>query len=63
MTEEFMNDFCQAEMVNETNESSNPWNWKKGEILHQWTTNKSWKIVKVDEYPECGITVKEHNDE
>ncbi len=55
----FMNDFVQAEMSNITNENSNPWEWKKGEELHQWTRNKNYKIIKVEKYPDCGIILEE----
>jgi len=53
--EEFANDFVQAEMVNLTNDDDNPWNWKKGEKLHQWTRDKYFVIHKVEKYPESSI--------
>ena len=54
----FSIDLVMAEMVNLTNESSNPWDWKKGEKLHQWTNNNYFEIVSVDKYPGSGIKLK-----
>jgi hypothetical protein len=52
-------DFIQAEMTNMNTDESNPWKWKKGQKLFQWTRNKYYVIVKVPKYPEIGFTLKE----
>ena len=57
MSEEFANDLVQAEFSHMTNDSGNPWSWKKGDELHRWTDDTNWVIEKVDKYPECGITL------
>jgi len=59
MTDIFAIDFVQAEMSNLVSDESNPWKWKKGQKLHQWTRNKYYVIVKVPKYPATGITLKE----
>ena len=55
---EFSNDLVQAEFSNITNDTSNPWEWKKGEEMNRWTDGTDWIIVKVNEYPDCGITLR-----
>jgi len=58
-TDVFPIDFVQAEMSNLNTDTSNPWKWKKGQKLHQWTRDKYYVIVRVPIYPETGITLKE----
>ena len=55
---EFPNDLLQAEFSNITNDTSNPWKWKKGEEMNRWTDNTDWIIVKVNKYPDSGVTLK-----
>jgi len=49
-------------MSNLESDESNPWKWKKGQKMHQWTRNKYYVIVKVPKYPEIGMTLKEINE-
>jgi len=58
-TDTFSNDFVQAEMSNLTNDTSNPWEWKKGEQLYRWTNGTYFEIVKVKKYPSSGVVLKE----
>ena len=60
---EFSNDLIQAEFSNLTKESGNPWNWKKGEELNRWTDDTDWVIVKINKYPDSGITLKRIQNE
>jgi hypothetical protein len=46
-----------ANYVNLTNDSSNPWKYKKGEVLNRWSDNKNFRIVSVPKYPKSTIAV------